>query len=961
MVKFYSIREEHMKRPIYLYNSFEKTGVISQYTLVYDQERGHIEKAKSHPPTVFQNLFTSDYYIIKRLDSGEVIVIRTWAKEARIQMEVSEEKDIHFIFFDFECVSDAYKDFHQTPYSASWCIANFELLKELENIENDFSQEKLENFKLRNCKTSISYNCINDMLNSINNVLNNLDRPQSRFILVGFNNSRYDNFMLLDALKNFKTILGKGEIIESVEMHGKNVIGKLQFFGGKCDVFDLNRHITGSLAKLCKDFGFKHIVKMPELIDHKVAQILYHKHAGVSIEENSGRTRDLESFKALMRLQASKKWSKSHPDNDTFFQKIDETFGIENLKKYNEFDVLSTALLAYKYFTLMNEFDSVSEVSDLTTKMKAKSKKKYFNPSKLLAPIYYHCSLPSFMYKVCMLHAKNLNGLDIVSPSLEQYKVIKKSVIAGRVETFSKNNTKFEGRIMSLDIVSSYPYSMFVLPVDFPVGKCEESYLNRRSIDILNNYYAIHKKFQHFGWYFVDIDQSILKETGKPLIIAQRTEDGRLIWEYEENSIIQHNIPISNVDIEQLLKYGCKVEFKLNSKCYEWKSRCRNFELFGFMKDAMAVKNNEDKKNREKDPTYNPSMRALAKFIAVSLSGKFVQKVIHNRIRVVKIRASQSKLTRVRSQIPNTEKEITAISDKLHMEEWTAKDEEIKNIKPIHIGSLIYSYSRARAYDCLLYPLGYEKCIYHDTDSVKFLASDFHLIEEFLKTTPTPHNIELEDVDENYKNQKVLFDKDDATKVFGCFEDELPKTNNLTFINARKEWGSFTVLEDGSCDQKASHCKLKGLNVHSIKININGLEEMGFIATWKDKSIVIDNNRAVEYCLEHKNNVFSNKDIAKQTFEELNQGNNVYFLISPFRKDIATRSVTVKYLVKCIRPGDKKGLTKKKENNKRTLEDLENDDIVSEDDEDLESHRSFFDDDDMDGNDNDGCDDLDDL
>ncbi len=769
--------------------------------------------------------------------------------------------------------------------------------------------------------------------------------------------------MLLEALKNFKTTLGKGEIIESVEMHGKNVIGKLKFFGGKCEVFDLNRHITGSLSKLCKDFGFQNIKKMPELIDHKVAQILYHKHAGKTTEESTGQTRDLQSFKELMRLQASKKWSKNNHEEDKFFEKLDEVFDLEKLRKYNEFDVLSTALLAYKYFTLMKEFESVKDVAELTNKSKkpTKTKKPYVNISKRLAPIYYHCSLPSFMFKVCMLHAKYLNNLNIVSPTLEQYRVIKKSVIAGRVETFSKNNSKFEGRIMSLDIVSSYPYSMFVLPVDYPIGECQESYLNTRSIGVINQYYNIHKKFRNFGWYFVDIDQSILKENGKPLIIAQRTEDGRLIWEYEEGSIIQYNIPLSSVDIEQLLKYDCKVEFKVNSKCYEWKNRCRNYELFGFMKDAMAVKNNEDKKNREKDPSYNPSMRALAKFIAVSLSGKFVQKVIHNRIRVVKIRASQSKLTRVRSQVPNTEKEITTISDKLHMEEWTAKDEDIKHIKPIHIGSLIYSYSRARAYDCLLYPLGYEKCIYHDTDSVKFLASDFHLIEEFLKTTPTPHNIELEDVDENYKNQKVLFDKDDPTKVFGCFEDELPKTNNLTFINARKEWGSFTVLEDGSCDQKASHCKLKGLNVNSVKIDLNGVEEMGFIATWKDKSIVVDNNRAIEYCLEHKNNTFSNKNIAKQTFEELYEGKNVYFLISPFKKDIKTRSVTVKYLVKCIRPGDKKGLILQKKDKKRTLDDLENDDIVSEEDEDdLESHRSFFDDDEMD-DDNDGCDDLDDI
>lgn len=136
-----------------------------------------------------------------------------------------------FLFFDIETIFNPYKLYMLEPYSVSWHISDKAIKFSSENIEK----------KIDECQLLIGENCLDKFVNWIEN-----NSDGVKYVLIGYNNSRFDNFPLLRSLIN-------ADIFTSL-MFVQNSILQLRF-GQKNRCFDLCRFVMTSLDNACKSFN----------------------------------------------------------------------------------------------------------------------------------------------------------------------------------------------------------------------------------------------------------------------------------------------------------------------------------------------------------------------------------------------------------------------------------------------------------------------------------------------------------------------------------------------------------------------------------------------------------------------------------------------------------------------------------------------------------------------------------
>lgn len=145
-----------------------------------------------------------------------------------------------FLFFDFETIFQKRNDYFLKVYSVSWFV--FDPEKKFEYEVKHFEQARFE-----------IVNPVKKFLKFINNRPSDTD-----YLLIGFNNSRFDNFLL--ASEASKT----GRL--SQPFYVNNSLLNMSIDG--CKSFDLCRFLNSSLMKACKDFksnpakmeGFSHLI-----------------------------------------------------------------------------------------------------------------------------------------------------------------------------------------------------------------------------------------------------------------------------------------------------------------------------------------------------------------------------------------------------------------------------------------------------------------------------------------------------------------------------------------------------------------------------------------------------------------------------------------------------------------------------------------------------------------------------
>ena len=680
----------------------------ADYTIIYDEINSHYDVIKNNCISLCDDVFINNAFKVIKNDKV-IFTPRQINLNSRAKPLVKVET--RYIIFDYETVIDFDKSSCMQEYSLSILNLNDGELEDLTNADEDGDEKTVKNIRKNNCITFLGFDCSIQFIKWI------IENQQNRcFVFIGFNNANFDNFIFLDALLRFQ---GKEEAdeynVSDIFYNGSQLLNF--YMNGRHNTFDIHKHLMGSLKNNCESFKIKCCAK--KSFDHNKAQLLY----------------------------AEDKLIDFIKDN-------------EELKEYNEYDVLATAVLFCKYRRALHSVEATRVYADDLHNIK---------------------TVGSLIYKV-FEDSKRKKGFELPKLSFEQYKDLQKSKIAGRVELFN-GVQKVNERLVSTDVCSLYPYVMSVLNCYYPCGD--------KLIDV--------NKYQGddvIGFYYCDIDQSNLKGMNLPNIYARKTEIEN-DWSYTG---VLENYLISNVMIGLLRKYNCKVEIKNGFVFPEKKKSC---DMFDFLLDFMKAKNEQDTLKSKKDPKYNPALRETLKLLMNSLSGKVIEGLHTEKTQDINSVAEYEKLKDKSTSINF----INAIGNKLFITyEVDAEKLCKKQQRPIYLGVLIYDYAKRYMFENSYSKVGLNELLYTDTDASKFRYKKFIEWKKWVdeSNVQVPHWEEVEKIDARYKNHKIY---ESGSKVFGSFEDELEdmKGDNYTFYCLEKKSWLYDV--DGH-----SKFRFKGLN-----------------------------------------------------------------------------------------------------------------------------------------------------
>jgi len=753
------------------------------HILIYDEDGQHIDIAvvKDNKPILEDNVYVDKKCLIIKNDK----IIYT-ANQINTMTQNKDMVETQYVFFDYETIIDFNHHNCMKEYSLSILSLDQLQLDLLEEADKEKNEKVVADIRAKYCKTFLGHTCSLDFINWI---IDNQDNKAMVFI--GFNNSSFDNFFFLDALLRNDTELSYA--VNNIFYNGSQLLNFTM--NGRHNTFDIRKHLVGSLAGNCKSFKINCCAK--KSFDHSKAQKLY--------------------------------------EEDKLIEFINDN---EELKEYNEYDVLATAVLYKRYVNAL----SAIEVTN-----------------KYAKEIYNIKTIGSLIYKVFEAHTKK-EKISLPTIDYTKYKDLQRSKIAGRVEMFNGIQNVNE-RIASTDVCSLYPFVMSVLDVYYPCGDIEdvETYMGDDKL----------------GFYYCDIDQSELKKKNLPNIYAYKTGVEN-IWNYE--GLIE-NYLLSNIMIGLLLKFGCKVNIKNGFVFTEKKKSC---DMFRFLLDIMKAKNEQDTLKSVGDEAYNPALRETHKLLMNSLSGKVIEG-LHTE-KTIDILTDADFL-----EIKNKATSINVINNiggRVFLT-YTIDEESIckKQQRPIYLGVFVYDYAKRYMYENSYSKIGLDRLLYTDTDASKFRYTDMDKWRNWIETEKVivPHWKEVEDYDERYKTH-LIYQSD--SKVFGSYEDELEEMLGENYVFYCLEKKSWLYSVDGK-----TKYRFKGLNDNAIMLEM----DEKFIS---NKIIQHKNGGAEqkyyippldEFQIELYNHIENNKhkklgNNAIKFFKKLYDEGSAYVLVSSFRK-----------------------------------------------------------------------------
>jgi hypothetical protein len=711
-------------------------------------------------------------------------------RQVNINNKAEAKVELRYLFFDYETVIDFEKSSCMREYSLSVLNLSNDELEELTCADEEKNEDIVKAIRKRCCMTFLGYDC---SIKFIKWVLEN--QMDKAFVFIGFNNANFDNFILLDSLLRFNEVNSEFSVSD-IFYNGSQLLNF--YMCGRHNTFDIHKHLMGSLKNNCESFKINCCAK--KSFDHNKAQQLY---------LNGG----LIDFIT---------------DND-------------ELKEYNEYDVLATAVLFCKYRRALNQIEATKPYAPLLHSIK---------------------TIGSLIYKVFEA-SKIVKKFELPKLSYEQYTDLQKSKIAGRVELFN-GVQKVEERLVSTDVCSLYPYVMSVAPVYYPCGKMIQTDKYMGS-DVM-------------GFYYCDIDQSNLKGLNLPKIYAKKTE---IENDWGHNEILVDYL-ISNVMIELLKKFNCGLVIKKGFYFTEKKKSC---DMFDFLLDFMKAKNEQDTKKKVKDDSYNPALRETLKLLMNSLSGKVIEGLHTEKTEDINSVAEYEKI-KDKSQSINF---INAIGNKIFITYEVDGEKIINKQRPIYLGVLIYDYAKSYMYTHSYSKVGLDQLLYTDTDASKFRYSKFIEWKKNVddNNIQVPHWEEVEKIDERYKNHKIY---ESDSKVFGSFEDELEDMKGEDYKFYCLEKKSWCYAVDGE-----AKFRFKGLNGAALLLSLEEkfIEQRiikhkakGEKEAWNETKYQITKDSELEvynFAQENKNLAIEAGNEVK-FFERIYTTGEAYLLCNSFRK-----------------------------------------------------------------------------
>ena len=753
-------------------------------TIIYDEINQHYDVIKDNNIIIKDDVYLS--ISSKVIKNGKILFT---SRQVNTNSRKTEKVNLKYVFFDYETVIDFEKSSCMREYSLSILSLSPSELRKLTEADERKDEKEVQRIRRTCCETFLGYDC---SIQFIKWILNN--QADNAFVFIGFNNANFDNFILLDALLRYES--DNEYSISDIFYNGSQLLNF--YMCGRHNTFDIHKHLMGSLKANCESFKINCCAK--KSFDHNKAQQLY-------------LNGDLINFIT---------------DN-------------EELKEYNEYDVLATAVLYQKYKNALFEIEATKNYSIELHSIK---------------------TVGSLIYKV-FEQSKKDKKFDLPKLTYERYTDLQNSKIAGRVELFN-GIQKVEERLVSTDVCSLYPYVMSVAPVYYPCGKMVDTdkYMGK---DII-------------GFYYCDIDQSNLKASNLPKIYAKKTAIEN-DWGHDE---ILENYLISNVMIELLKRHNCKVVIKKGFYFTEKKKSC---DMFDFLLDFMSAKNEQDTKKKNKDETYNPALRETLKLLMNSLSGKVIEGLHTEKTSDVDTVDEYMKI-KDKSKSINF---INTIGNKIFITYEVDGEQIINKQRPIYLGVLIYDYAKSYMYDYSYSKVGLDQLLYTDTDASKFRYSKFIEWKKWVddKNIQVPHWEEVEKVDERYKNHKIY---ETGSKVFGSFEDELEDNIGTDYVFYCLEKKSWCYSVDGH-----SKFRFKGLNGSALLLSLgeNFIKHKTIkhkskegVESWEETKYYIEDNTELEvynFAQNNKNLAIENNNELK-FFEQIYSTGEAYLLCSSFRK-----------------------------------------------------------------------------
>jgi len=690
-----------------------------EHYLVYDENKEHIDICEMDGREFqLKDGVEIDACLNIYLDEKEIY-------KASMVNKITKNKEFvttQYVFFDYETIVDFEHHNCMKEYSLSILSLNEEDLAALDQADKTGDVRTVNEVRKLCCTTFLGHDCSQQFIKWI------LENQQHRaFVFIGFNNVVFDNFFLLDALLRNAGKFKNEYDVSQIFYNGSQLMNFL--INGRHTTFDIHKHLVGSLASNCKSFQINCCSK--KTFDHAKAQELY----------DEGKLIDFIN---------------TSPE----------------LKEYNEFDVLATAVLYARYSNALKEIECTSEYGTNLYKYKTIGSLIYnvFEDHTLAAKI----SLPTIPWK--------------------WYKELQRCKVAGRVEMFNGVTELFE-RIASTDVCSLYPFVMAVLNVYYPAGDKIIEVDSYQGDDTL-------------GFYFCDFDQSNLMAKNLPNIYPLKTGIENK-WDHE--GLIE-NYCISNVMIGLLKEYGCKVVIRNG---FVFPSKVKSCEMFKFQLDIMKAKNLQDKLKDSRDPVeaaqYNSALRDTLKLLINSLSGKVIESLHTEKVEDISCAVDFQKIKEKAVSI----NVINNIGSRVFVS-YTVGEEDIceRQQRPIYLGCLLYDYAKRYMYQMSYSKIGRDKLLYTDTDASKFPYTEMPRWREWIEreNIVVPHWKEVEEYDPRFKTHLIY---QPGSKVFGSFEDELEDMvgENYTFYCLQKKSWLYAV------DGKVKY-RFKGLSDGAIPLDL---------------------------------------------------------------------------------------------------------------------------------------------
>lgn len=680
---------------------------------------------------------------------------------------------LYYLFLDYETIIDFYASNCMKPYALSFFYySHTELLKisgYADGLITDFDIEEKTTKAIyedkNRCKNIIGFNCNHDFIKWFVDFQRN-----KKIVIVSYNGANFDNFLLYSGICEYLEDFEDDIYISNVLFNGNQL---LDFkINNTHHLYDLNRFIAGKLIDNCEAFNVPERYKKIKGFDHQEIQKLY---------DNSTKEDFIKNMKA----------------ND-------------NLECYNNNDVKSLSIIFCKWFKsiagLKEDFEFGDNLYNFTNKI----------------------TIGGLGYSAFKKNHKINKIKKLPKVSIEQYQLIQKYKVAGRVDLFNKPNNKINEKCAGVDCCSMYPYSMCVAPNYYPYGDIKKA----------SKYFKPNK---YIGWYKCDIYQENLKALNLPPIYCNKIfkNDEAIENDFESYEPLIGYF-INNVEIEHIRKYGCRVDIRKCEENFYFTDKIKGCELFKFVLNWMKLKNQQDIYKKTNKELYNSSMRETYKLLMNCISGKVIEGLHTEKIEVLTSR-EQYKICKAKNEIINV---INEIGDDIYISYKIDEAELINKQKPIYLGCLIYTYSRGYMYDNIISKVGCNKCLYMDTDSIAMREADFIAWREYADKTIVPHWPEVEKYDERYKEHTLY---NIGSKVFGSFENEL-EDNNINYYLQKKTHAHFMKT-----DNEIKYCKIRVKGVQRNSILLNGDED--FIRYDDNKKVYMKckaDDLINNYCINNK-------------------------------------------------------------------------------------------------------------